>query len=38
MVTSTITKPIAGLRNVLMGVGYGMKYLLKRDSYEEEQV
>ncbi len=39
-VTSAITKPVTGLRNLLMGVGYGMKYLLKRDrpEYEEEEV
>ena len=39
-VTTAITKPVTGLRNLLMGVGYGMKYLLKRNrpDYEEEEV
>jgi predicted PurR-regulated permease PerM len=39
-VTTAITRPVNGLRNLLMGVGYGMKYLLKRDrpEYEEEEV
>jgi uncharacterized protein YoxC len=38
-VTSAIAKPITGLRNLLLGVGYGMKYLMKGDrSYEEEEV
>ena len=40
-VTSLVTKPVTGLRSVLAGLGYGMKYLLKRDGsgedYEEEQ-
>lgn len=34
-----ITRPVTGLRNILMGIGYGMKYLLKRNpSYEDEEV
>ena len=38
-VTSTIARPVLGLRNALVGIGYGMKYLLKRNrSYEEEEV
>jgi len=38
-VTSAISRPVTGLKNVLMGIGYGMKYLLKRNpSYEEEEL
>jgi uncharacterized protein YoxC len=39
-VTSAITKPVTGIRNLLLGLGYGMKYLLKKDrpEYEEEEV
>ncbi len=39
-VTSAIAKPITGIRNLLLGLGYGMKYLLKRDRrvYEEEEL
>ena len=39
-VTTAIAKPITGIRNLLLGLGYGMKYLLKRDRrvYEEEEV
>ena len=39
-VTTAITKPVNGLKSLLMGVGYGVKYLLKRDhsEYEEEEV
>ncbi len=39
-VTAAIVKPITGIRNVLLGLGYGMKYLLKRDRrvYEEEEL
>jgi hypothetical protein len=39
-VTTAITKPVTGIRNVLMGIGYGMKYLMKRDrsyEYDEEE-
>jgi uncharacterized protein YoxC len=40
-VTSLVTKPVTGLRSVLAGLGYGMKYLFKRDGsgeeYEEEE-
>lgn len=35
-VTSMVTKPVTGLRSVLAGLGYGMKYLLKRDGSREE--
>jgi predicted PurR-regulated permease PerM len=40
IVTATIAKPITGIRNLLLGLGYGMKYLLKRDRrvYEEEEL
>ena len=31
-----VTKPVTGLRSVLAGLGYGMKYLLKRDGSREE--
>src|SRR3990172_6649772 len=35
-VAATIAKPITGLRNLLLGIGYGMKYLMKRNrSYEK---
>lgn len=38
-VTSAITRPVIGLRNVLTGIGYGMKYLLRRNRpYEEEEI
>jgi predicted PurR-regulated permease PerM len=39
-VTMAIAKPVTGIRNLLFGLGYGMKYLLKRDRrvYEEEEV
>ena len=39
-ITTAIVKPITGIRNLLLGVGYGMKYLLKRDRgvYEEEEL
>jgi predicted PurR-regulated permease PerM len=39
-VTTTVAKPIMGIRNLMLGLGYGMKYLLKRDRrvYEEEEL
>jgi hypothetical protein len=39
-VTTAIAKPVTGIRNLLLGLGYGMKYLLKRDRrvYEEEEL
>ena len=39
-VTAAIAKPVSGIRNLLLGVGYGVKYLLKRDrpEYYEEEV
>lgn len=35
-VTAMVTKPVTGLRSVLAGLGYGMKYLFKRDGSGEE--
>jgi uncharacterized protein YoxC len=39
-VTSAIAKPVSGIRNLLVGMTYGMKYLLKRNrpEYYEEEV
>ena len=36
-VTTTITKPVTGLRSVLTGIGYGVKYLLKGNRHYEEE-
>lgn len=37
-VTMAITKPVTGLRNLLIGVRYGIKYLVRPNpSYEEEE-
>ena len=35
-VTNIVTKPVTGLRSMLSGLGYGMKYLLKKDRLEDE--
>ena len=36
MVTSTVTKPIIMVRSLFSGIGQGMKYLVKRNTSDEE--